>query len=471
MKVNIELTPKQHLAWQILEDKETEEFLFGGGAGGGKTWLGCEWFISLCLRFPNTKYFIARKRLKTLKQTTLITFFKVCRSKGLKKDIHYRYREQQAVIEFLDTGATIDLLEVDYKPSDPDYEDLGSSEYTSGWIEEGGEIHFGAFDTLTTRVGRQLNDLYGILGKVFITCNPKKNWLYKTFYKLWKAKQLPANRKFLQSLVDDNPRNESGYRQKLLNLKNQAKKQRLLFGNWEYDDDPAALMDFESISDLFTNSVEESKEKYLTADIARFGEDKTVIKLWRGLCVYKVIVRSKQGTDVTTSLIRDIAREEQIPYSHIVIDEDGVGGGIVDTLKGVRGFVANSSPLEDIRIDKRQEEAPNYRNLKAQCAYMLADEVNNHKIAIKPEIVDAEEDLDFEDLLTEDLEQIKAKDIDNDDKKLDLVPKEITKEALGRSPDYGDNLVMRMIFFLKSPITKSTLHTYRPKNVGFSKRF
>lgn len=468
MKIKIEPTYKQHLAWQILHDNETEEFLFGGGAGGGKSWFGCDWLISMCLQYPDTKYFIARKRLKTLKQTTLITFFKVCRSKGLKRDVHYRYREQQAVIEFLETGATIDLLEVDYKPSDPDYEDLGSSEYTSGWIEEAGEVHFGAFDTLTSRVNRQLNDKYGILGKVLLTCNPKKNWLYKLFYKPWKDKTLPVNRKFLQSLVDDNPRNESGYRQKLVNLKNQAKKQRLLYGNWEYDDDPSALINFEAISDLFTNTVEKSLDRYITVDVARFGDDLTVLKCWQGMEVYKVKIRRKQGVNVTTQLVRDTSRDEQVPFSHIVVDEDGVGGGVVDSLPGIRGFVANSSPLEDIRIDKHTEEVPNYRSLKAQCSYMLAEEVNNHRMAVKPIQIDFDEDIDFEEMLTEDLEQIKANDIDDDSKKLDVVPKSEVKEALGRSPDFGDNLMMRMVFFLKLPqSSSSSISVHRPHYTSY----
>lgn len=471
MKLTLEPTWKQHLAWQYLTDNVTEEFLFGGGAGGGKSWLGCEWLISMCLQYPDTRYFIARKRLKTLKQTTLITFFKVCRKHGLKRDVHYRYREQQAVIEFLETGATIDLLEVDFKPSDPDYEDLGSSEYTSGWIEEGGEITFAAFDTLTSRIGRQMNDKYGILGKILITCNPKKSWLYKMFYKPWKEKKLPKGRCFLQSLVDDNPRNEKGYRHKLENIKNVAKKQRLLKGNWEYDDDPATLIDFEAISDLFSNTIEKSEEKYLTGDIARFGEDKTVLKLWKGMRVYKIIVRRKQGIDVTTQLVKDTLRDEQIPYSHAVIDEDGVGGGVVDNLKGIKGFVANSSPLVDKRVDRKSDEVPNYRNLKAQCSYMLAEEVNNRRMAITGYKVDTDDESDeIEEFITEELEQIKAADVDSDEKRLDVLPKKEVKEALGRSPDFADNLMMRMIFFLEPPKTGTGVKQIRAKMTSYHNR-
>lgn len=454
------------MAWQILLDDITEEFLFGGGAGGGKSWLGCEWLISMCVQYPDTRYFIARKRLKTLKQTTLRTFFKVCKKQGLKRDVHYRYREQQSVIEFIETGAAIDLLEVDLKPSDPEFEDLGSSEYTSGWIEEAGEVSFGAYDTLTSRIGRQSNDIYGILGKLFITCNPKKNWLYKMFYLLWKKSELPVNRQFLQSLVDDNPKNESGYRTKLLNLKNPNKKQRLLYGNWEYDDDPSVLIDFEAISDMFSNTVDENDDKYMTADIARYGDDRTVIKLWQGMRVYKVISRKKQSIPQTATLIRDTAREERIRYSNIVIDEDGVGGGVVDTLPGVRGFVANSSPLEDIRLDPRKDEIPNYANLKSQCSYMLADEVNERRIAVIPDSIDSDEDdIDFESLLTEELEQIRARYVDDDEKKLRVAPKPEVKEALGRSPDFADNMVMRMVFFLRLPriaIPGATAHQFVP---------
>ena len=44
-------------------------------------------------------------------------------------------------------------------------------------------------------------------------------------------------------------------------------------------------------------------------------------------------------------VIKDLASSEHIAYSNILIDEDGIGGAVVDGLFGVRGFVANSSPL------------------------------------------------------------------------------------------------------------------------------
>lgn len=453
MNLTINPTWKQHLAWQNLEDQETTDFVFGGGAGGGKSWLGCEWLISMCLRFPDTRYFIARKTLKILKRTTLRTFFKVARFHGLQRDVDYIYQEQSAVITFIKTDSTIDLLEVKYNPSDPDYEDLGSSEYTAGWIEEAGEIDFDAYDSLKSRIGRQNNDKYGILGKILLTCNPKKNFLYRMFYKPFIKGLLPKGYKFLQSLVDDNPRNEKGYKANLINLKDPIKKQRLLYGKWEYDDTEGAMIKYDAIIDLFTNTLEKDEEKWLTADIARFGADKIVVKLWKGFEVYRIYVWKKQGTDITRDKIKQILTDEKIPYSHAILDEDGIGGGVLDGMEGVHGFIANSSVIPEYDEKTGEEIETNYKNLKTQCSYHLAEMINNHEVAVRVDIVTDLEEVTverFKEDLAQELEQIKEANSDSDDKKKQVVSKDKVKEIIGRSPDYSDTMMMRMALKLKN---------------------
>ena len=46
----MKLTKKQTLALDILEDDHTKELAFGGGAGGGKSALGCYWITKSCLK-------------------------------------------------------------------------------------------------------------------------------------------------------------------------------------------------------------------------------------------------------------------------------------------------------------------------------------------------------------------------------------------------------------------------------------
>ncbi len=369
---------------------------------------------------------------------------------GLVSDVSLK-RKVRNYIEFAN-GSRVDLLDLKFLPSDPLYERFGSLEYTGGWIEEGGEIVFKAFDVLKSRVNRHRNDEYGLIGKILVTCNPKKNWLYQYVYKPWKEGKLRSPYAFIQSLFNDNPHTARTYGEDLGAIVDIATKERLMFGNWEYSDDPAILMTYDAICDLFTNALEnEDGERAMTVDVARMGQDKTVIRLWRGLRNYRTVVATKQDTEQTKLKIRELATTERVPYSRIVIDEDGVGGGVVDGLRGVRGFVANSSPVETATPSERKRdgyEKPNYRNLKSQCTFLLADAVNGHRVAVSLD-VQGQEPEEMRGELIQELEVIKRANPDSDDRKLAVEPKEKVKELIGRSPDHADTLVMRMYLELK----------------------
>ena len=71
-------TKKQLKAFEILEDKETTEILFGGSAGSGKSVLICVWLIYSCLRYVGSRWLMGRAVLKALKESTLLTFFQIC---------------------------------------------------------------------------------------------------------------------------------------------------------------------------------------------------------------------------------------------------------------------------------------------------------------------------------------------------------------------------------------------------------
>ena len=63
----MKLTIKQTIALDVLEDNETNEVLFGGGAGGGKSLLGVYWLLKCCVKYPNTRWLKCRSQLKKLK--------------------------------------------------------------------------------------------------------------------------------------------------------------------------------------------------------------------------------------------------------------------------------------------------------------------------------------------------------------------------------------------------------------------
>lgn len=427
---------KQEEALELLRDNISEEILYGGAAGGAKSWTGCVWLLFMCLCFPETKWFIGREELKRITESTLITFFKVAKEYGVTC---FKYNGQKNFILF-ENGSRIDLLELKYLPRDPLYERFGSTEYTGGWIEEGGEINFGAYEVLKTRIGRHYNDKYNILAKIFITCNPKKNWIYREFYEPFKKGLLEKGlKKFIQSFVTDNPFIESGYIDRLKRTTDKSKYERLFKGNWDYDDNPYSLCDYTDILAIFENDHIQrlDDEMYLTADIARFGSDYARIGVWRGWELIEVISFEKSRTTEIQAAIEALRMKYQIPKNNCIADEDGVGGGVVDNC-GIKGFVNNSRPFKET-ITNKYKEVPSYENLQSQCLFGLAEKINKNEIYVSADLSEAEKDLITQELGTIERDPSKTK-------KLSLTKKAKIKEDIGRSPDYRDLMLMRKYF-------------------------
>src|SRR5690606_11100411 len=73
---------KQRKALEILTSGRYEGLLYGGGAGGAKSWTGCAWLLFMCVNYPNTRWLIARNELGDIVDSVLVTFNKVCREYG-----------------------------------------------------------------------------------------------------------------------------------------------------------------------------------------------------------------------------------------------------------------------------------------------------------------------------------------------------------------------------------------------------
>lgn len=420
---------KQEHALKILTDNEHVELLYGGAAGGAKSWTGAVWLLFMCLCYPGSKWFIGRAKLKRITQSTLITFYKVCNQYGVD-DTLYKYNGQYNYIEFFN-GSRIDLLDLQYKPGDPLYERYGSIEYTGGWIEEGGEVNFGAYDTLKTRIGRHLNNELGLRRKLFITCNPKKNWMYDTFYKPDKKGELLEYMYYLACLVQENPFIDPDYIEGLKTTKDKVKRERLLKGNWEYDDNPNALCSHDAICEIFGNKISiKTGTNYITGDVARFGADYARLAVWDGWHIIELqCFPVSKTTDIQTWIINK-QKKYRIPNHRCIVDEDGVGGGVVDNCD-IQGFVNNSIPFN----------GENYQNLQTQCGYKLADHINATEVGIDEDLIST---ADKEEIIRE-LEQLQTWKADSDGK-LKLKPKEEIKMDIGCSPDWRDMFLMRAWF-------------------------
>lgn len=227
----------------------------------------------------------------------------------------------------------------------------------------------------------------------------------------------------------------------------------------EYLDNAGSLFKYTAIVDVFSNTITKENSKYLIVDIADDGSDKTKFSFWEGLEEYRREEFERLNTESIIAKIREYASDQRIPYSHIAVDAIGVGAGVASSsmLDGIIGFKSSYAP---IKTDTDIVRLPNvgyiknplkplvsdYRNLRSQCVFTLADLVNNHKIASR--ITGRQKEAIIEELSC-------YQDVSTGDGKRQATAKEDIKEIIGHSPDDSDTWIMRMYFVIMARMIPS----------------
>jgi hypothetical protein len=179
----------------------------------------------------------------------------------------------------------------------------------------------------------------------------------------------------------------------------------------------------------------------------------TVIGVWQGWELVKLLVFSKTETSEIIEAIEMQRSKFNIPRWQVVVDQDGVGGGVV---KGGRYVGFSGGTTAAISRDIKMREA--YENLKAQCAYRFFEENCNTgdfsvRLTAETVIVNGNRGTkiklgselhDIRDLIVKDLLSYRRKD--SNQYRHALEPKETQKQILSRSPDFGDMILMRKYF-------------------------
>ena len=448
--IDVRLFPKQAQAYEFLssENDTVTELLYGGGARGGKSAFGCIWQILRRITLPGSVGLVCREVLTQLKDTTLVTMWEMLDMMKLRSCV--RFNEVKSIMYF-PNGSKILFRDLIYAPRDPEYDRLGSLAITDLFIDEAQQISEKAISVLKGRFSllngvRADGTRWHTIPKALYTCNPKRNWIYNDFVKPAKEGTLPPYRKFIKALPIDNPYVDQDFIDNLLKA-DKVTVQRLYFGNFEYDDDPSVLCDYDAINDLFTNDhIKPVGAHSGSADIAGKGHDRFVAGSWVGnVCYIKIDTDYSPGKEVETQL-KDMMINDSIPRSLMVVDADGVGSFLESYLNGIKEFHGNGRPID-----------PRYANLKAECAYKLAELIN--KRAIK--IVCTQEQRER---IMDELGALKMADIDNDLKKYDIIKKEVMKIILGHSPDYLDMLIMSMFFRRVKPSAGASMKIQTRKN-------
>jgi hypothetical protein len=228
-------SPRQWEAIELLEyDPNVTDVLYGGGAGGGKTFLGCGWQIMRRLFYPGTRGLIGRDTLTNLKTSTLETFNIVWQKyfSANPQGITVKINGQTNVIHF-SNGSQIYLKPLEHNSSDPDGYQFGSLEITDAFFDEVNGCSKKYVEIVTSRIRYNLiNNKQPVL----MAANPGYDWVRNRFVKD-KANndvQLKPHEAVVRALLTDNPDPlfQENYRRQLEKL-SPYDRDRLLYGDWD----------------------------------------------------------------------------------------------------------------------------------------------------------------------------------------------------------------------------------------------
>jgi len=446
-KLTFNATVEQSIALDYLFDNETREVGYGGGAGGGKSILGAFWVWSMCNTYTGVRYFFGRNELKRLKQTTLVSYFEFCDLYKIPACQRGKYNEQKSSITF-ENGSSILLLDLKYKPSDPLGATFGSLLFTGGFIDESYEITYKYIEVLYSRIGRWKNAEYGIKPKILEASNPDKGHFNNRFYVPNKTGALPGDRVFVRALAMDRLRHPTYFRNNLklhkvdvgtaagIYVENLLKlsenmQQRLLWGNFEYDDDPSRMLDFQKIQKLFQKKDKvDFEDRALICDIAGRGSDDFITGVFFGRTLIDIEIINKSGGREVFDKIKEKAKAYSIIDQNIIYDGDGIGAFV----GGEGGFIPSARPFNNgsrpsyVKADKKN-------NLKSYCAFRFVQFRDEYDLSM----IKGESKIRLE----KELSVLKKIEVDGDLKVQGIIPKSMMKEILGFSPDILDVLIMR----------------------------
>ena len=424
-RMELQLFKKQQLFANAVLSGKFNYLLYGGAIRGGKSVLVIAIICILARIYPGSRWAITRKDLPTLRRNTIPTF------EFVRSHIDQFVGE---VNKSTWTAKCANGSEILFFPEsvkdDPELNRWRGLEVNGFVLEEANELTEGAFNKAIERAGswrckakEQPNPL------VLLTCNPAKNYVKRRFYDPWKAGRLEAPYFYMPAYITDNPHIPPKYLQSIENLP-PADFQRFVKGDWDSADDPDQLIQFEWILEAMNRDPVRGK-RALGVDVARFGNDDTVIAYREGHALIDMEYHSGLSIDRTADIVQTRINEGSVDANEVRIDTVGLGAGVADNLKR-NGFDV-SEIVSGTRAIERPDSFYKFFNLRSQMWWEYREGLRDGHYSIG-----------FDDArLNEDLTAPRYSV--SGDRVLRVESKEDIKRRIGRSTDAGDAAVYAFI--------------------------
>jgi hypothetical protein len=235
------------------------------------------------------------------------------------------------------------------------------------------------------------------------------------------------------------------------NLAQQDEEQRArdLEGNWNFKRTGDDMIKMEDMETFYDNAAQTANgTRYVSADIAFEGGDFCVMWLWEGLHIKDLFVMRENSAN-TEDIFKAKLIEWGVREENLVYDYWGVGQALSGHFKRAVKFTGTERPKEP--FDK------SYKNVKSQCAEMLAHFIQDGKISIEPRLLDLRfsgkkgkySNTTLRQILMKERKCIRHKE-NSSIGGFELINKEGMIKAVGYSPDFFESLIYRMIFDVKT---------------------
>jgi hypothetical protein len=401
MNVVYEATPRQAIFHSAPEMYK----LYGGAMGGGKSWALCAEAIALSHDYPGNRGYICRDTLTAFKKTTFLVLDKMLQESGCVAKHH-----QTENYYLLRNGSTIYYggLGDDVRS----IERLKSMEI--GWfaIDEASETSENFFLMLASRLRLAIPGIkyYGLLGS-----NPAPGWLKHRF-----IDQKLDNHIFVPALPSDNPKLPEGYIERLLEVFPQEWQDRFVRGDWTAFEGTNNVFPFQAIQEAMQREMKVTLPREIGVDVARYGDDESVIALRSGgHAEIRKAIRKSSTMEVAGEVIKEIKTSKP---DKTKIDADGLGAGVIDRLRE-QGY-----SISEIHGGGKAQNKEKFANFKAEIYWGFRERLVAGD-------VDLPDDLELQAQLTSCTYRVKSSG------QLEITPKEEMKKAGLKSPDRAEAII------------------------------
>jgi hypothetical protein len=317
--------------------------LFGGAMGGGKSKAICAEGLALSCDYPGNRGYLCRHTLKAFKKTTLLTLIEILE----RADIIAKHHQSDNVF-YLKGGSSIwygglgdDTAAI---------EKLKSMEL--GWfgVDEASETTESFFLMLASRLRLKLPGIryFGLLAS-----NPDPGWLKGRF-----IDRKLEDHVFIPALPADNPYLPKGYIERLVEIFPEDWQARFLRGDWTAFEGVNNVFPYAAIQEAMSRELPAGRPVELGVDVARFGDDESVIALRKGsAAVIRGIFHKLDTMGLTGNVVAAHRAEKS---ENTKIDADGLGAGVVDRAREL------GISITEIHAGGKPENPERFKNRKAE---------------------------------------------------------------------------------------------------------